>query len=80
MLLKWVNHSRDSWNAHPNGELVVISKAFGDGRVLGMQVFRDGGVQFLTASCLAKSELGEMNAVIGEARAYLNQPVLERGD
>lgn len=45
-----------------------------------MRVYQDGAVQFLTASCLASTELREMNSAIGEARAYLNQPVYERGD
>ena len=83
MILKWVNQSRDSWNACvERGEFVrvIVTKRLKSNETMSFGVYPDGGVSFYTSSLVSGRELSEMNAAIGEARAYLNQPVRERGD
>jgi hypothetical protein len=80
MLLTWVKQSVDTWNARSDGDSVVIEKRLSGGRMLCLRAFRDGGVHFLSSIYITGRDLREMNAAIGEARAYLNQPVYERGD
>ena len=82
-LLKWVNQSRDSWNACVERNefvRVVVTKKLQSNEFLSFGVYPDGGVSFYTSSLISGRELSEMNRAIGEARAYLNQPVNERGD
>ena len=79
MLLTWVNQS-DGWNARTCQGAVIVSKVLANGNLLQLEVFKDGGVTFHSRTYISGRELRDMNAAIGEARAYLNQPVRDRGD